>query len=119
MTSVYVPLTTLLHRSFCGELNHVPPIGFDEDEPEFEYHGESAHPDAVKNQCMCGHREYLSCPDYFGDWKPSRFCLADRHRQCDRSGFNRYTGTLSSDSCTCNCHIEGGYLRIEEEPDLW
>lgn len=40
---------------------HVAPIGFDLDEPEYEYHGESAHPDAVDGQCMCGHPNYLMC----------------------------------------------------------
>ena len=37
------------------------PIGFDVDEPEYEYHGESAHPDAVTYQCMCGHPDYVRC----------------------------------------------------------
>ena len=37
------------------------PIGFDVDEPEYEYHGESMHPDAVPMQCMCGHPDYIYC----------------------------------------------------------
>jgi len=40
---------------------HVDPIGFDIDEPDFEYHGESMHPAAVDGQCMCGHPDYLMC----------------------------------------------------------
>jgi hypothetical protein len=40
---------------------YVNPIGFDVNEPEFEYHGESAHPAAVWMQCMCGHPDYIMC----------------------------------------------------------
>jgi hypothetical protein len=37
------------------------PIGFDLDEPEYAYHGESMHPDRVDYQCMCGHPDYVLC----------------------------------------------------------
>lgn len=40
---------------------HVAPIGFDVDEPLYEYHGESNHPDRVDYQCMCGHVPYNEC----------------------------------------------------------
>lgn len=55
-------MTGQMGRTIDGVLKpYVAPIGFDVDEPEYEYHGESAHPDAVEQQCMCGHPDYIWC----------------------------------------------------------
>lgn len=58
--------------------DHVSPIGFDEEDPEFEYHGESAHPDAVDGQCMCGHPDFQTCE--------ATCTERDDTRECPRCG---------------------------------
>ena len=43
------------------ERERVAPIGFNIDEPDYLYHGESMHPDAIPGQCMCGHPDFWEC----------------------------------------------------------
>lgn len=98
------PPVTLVHREDCIRLEeHVPPIGFDKDEPEWDgEHGESflaGHVGAVSAQCMCGHPDYLTCPDWLHETEWSRLCAADEHGQCAGR-----TGTDGNLACACTCH---------------
>lgn len=99
-------MVTLTHRGhpMCDLTKHVAPVGFDADEPTFDYHGESIRPEAVAEQCMCGHVPYISCPDYLDVWRPSRACEAKKHGDCDESGFNDFTNCVEPRSCSCKCH---------------
>jgi hypothetical protein len=100
-------IRTLLHRTLCTEPEHVAPIGFDADEPDFSYHGESIHPDRVGDQCMCGHSDYSQCPDYWGFWAESVACTGDQHHLCDGAGWQTYVGEFQHNTCPCDCHVSG------------
>lgn len=101
------PLITLPHLKFCDDLTgHVEPIGFDEGESEWdgESHGESDHPDRVGAQCMCGHPDYQTCPDWLVEWRASKECGATLHHLCDRTGWNVDLHQDQPGSCPCDCH---------------
>lgn len=101
------PPVTLLHRENCHYLDeHVPPIGFNEDEPVWDgqEHGESAHPKAVSEQCMCGHPHYHTCPDWASGWESSDLCAQRVHGRCDGVGIDREYGVSAANTCPCGCH---------------
>lgn len=107
------PLVSLPHRTDCAQLHeHVPPIGFDLDEPKWTgEHGESFLVSELYAQCMCGHPDYLTCPDYLSPWELSRSCKYYRHTECRGVGgvdlvsyaFDR-NATPGPDTCPCACH---------------
>lgn len=99
-------LLTLSHRTQCDGSGHAAPIGFDTDEPEYRCHGESAHPDAVSEQCMCGHVPYLTCPDWLRVHTVTEACGAGRHARCDRRAAVAYFDgeVWEGDACPCDCH---------------
>ena len=101
------PPVTLLHREHCHYLDeHVPPIGFNEDEPVWDgqEHGESAHPKAVSEQCMCGHPRYHTCPDWASSWEPSGCCQDSQHNLCNGVGIDAAWSTDVPNTCPCGCH---------------
>jgi hypothetical protein len=101
------PPVSLLHRENCAQLDeHVAPIGFNLDEPEWdgEGHGESDHPNASPDQCMCGHPRYHTCPDWASGWEDSDLCHAGQHGDCDGVGLDRDFGAQMPNTCPCGCH---------------
>lgn len=54
------------HSTHCDGRNHVAPIGFEEGEQFDGSHGEALN-HGVPGQCMCGHPDYSSCPDWWGN----------------------------------------------------
>lgn len=100
------PMVSLLHRNDCVRLlEHVAPVPFDVDESEWAgSHGESNHPDAVAGQCMCGHPNYVDCPDWLGGWEPSAACEQGRHGDCTNAGCHTESDRLVFGTCPCDCH---------------
>ena len=101
------PPVSLLHRENCRCLDeHVPPIGFDIDEPEWTgEHGESfitCHVGKVSGQCMCGHPDYLTCPDWLGDAEMGLNCSAGDHL-CNGETFAA-APPHGPATCSCDCH---------------
>lgn len=100
------PPVTLLHRENCHYLDeHVPPVGFNLDEPVWTgEHGESDHPNAVPEQCMCGHPRYHTCPDWASNWEPSGCCQGGQHNLCNGVGIDTAWSADVPNTCPCGCH---------------
>jgi hypothetical protein len=61
---------TAAHLTLCDGSDHVKPIGPEKGDPYEGEHGEAwqtgVQDHGTPEQCMCGHLNYMSCPDWLG-----------------------------------------------------